>query len=84
MGGHFAIPLKGNGEWVKAVNHKNHTSDISPTGAQMPRLLGLAQASKIYRAHTTKNRDIFHEMETKLPGELLEMRAPVKESFLKR
>jgi len=60
MGGHFATPLrKENGEWVKAVNHKNHTSDISPTGAQMPRLLGLAQASKIYRAHKTKNRDHF-------------------------
>ncbi len=60
MGGHFATPLKKeNGEWVKAVNHKNHTSDISPTGAQMPRLLGLAQASKIYRAHKTKNRDHF-------------------------
>ena len=60
MGGHFATPFKKeNGEWVKAVNHKNHTSDISPTGAQMPRLLGLAQASKIYRAHKTKNRDHF-------------------------
>ena len=57
MGGHFATPFrKENGEWVKAVNRKNHTSDISPTGAQMPRLLGLAQASKIYRAHKTKNR----------------------------
>ena len=60
MGGHFATPFKKeNGEWVKAVNHKNHTSDISPTGAQMPRLLGLAQASKIYRALKTKNRDHF-------------------------
>lgn len=60
MGGHFATPFrKEDGTWIKVVDHKNHTSDISPTGAQMPRLLGLAQASKIYRAYETKNRDHF-------------------------
>jgi hypothetical protein len=30
-------------------NKKNSSADISPTAGQMPRLLGLAQASKIYR-----------------------------------
>ena len=60
MGGHFATPFRNEkGEWIKAVDQKNHTSDISPTGAQMPRLLGLAQASKIYRAYKTKNREYF-------------------------
>jgi pyruvate/2-oxoglutarate/acetoin dehydrogenase E1 component/TPP-dependent pyruvate/acetoin dehydrogenase alpha subunit len=35
------------------MNQKNSSADISPTAGQMPRLLGLAQASKIYREHPT-------------------------------
>ena len=50
MGGHFAThSMDENGNWNNLTKQKNSSSDISPTAAQMPRLLGLAQASKIYR-----------------------------------
>ncbi|MDG1394715.1 MAG: thiamine pyrophosphate-dependent enzyme [Flavobacteriaceae bacterium] len=50
MGGHFTThSLDENFNWKNLTKQKNSSSDISPTGAQMPRLLGLAQASKIYR-----------------------------------
>jgi pyruvate/2-oxoglutarate/acetoin dehydrogenase E1 component/TPP-dependent pyruvate/acetoin dehydrogenase alpha subunit len=50
MGGHFAThSLDENGHWKNLTLQKNSSADISPTAAQMPRLLGLAQASKIYR-----------------------------------
>ncbi|MFN7421257.1 MAG: thiamine pyrophosphate-dependent dehydrogenase E1 component subunit alpha, partial [Flavobacterium sp.] len=50
MGGHFAThSLDENGQWNDLTAQKNSSSDISPTAGQMPRLLGLAQASKIYR-----------------------------------
>ncbi len=51
MNGHFSTRLldeKGN--WKNLMEMKNSSSDISPTGAQMPRLIGLAQASKYYRS----------------------------------
>ena len=60
MGGHFATPFRNDkGEWLDLVNLKNHSGDISPTGSQMPRLLGLAQASKVYREHKTQNSPKF-------------------------
>lgn len=50
MGGHFAThSLDETGNWKNLTQQKNSSSDISPTAGQMPRLLGLAQASKIYR-----------------------------------
>jgi pyruvate/2-oxoglutarate/acetoin dehydrogenase E1 component/TPP-dependent pyruvate/acetoin dehydrogenase alpha subunit len=50
MGGHFAThSLDENGNWKNLTTQKNSSADISPTAGQMPRLLGLAQASKIYR-----------------------------------
>lgn len=50
MGGHFAThSLDEKGEWKDLTQQKNSSADISPTAGQMPRLLGLAQASKIYR-----------------------------------
>lgn len=50
MGGHFAThSLKEDGSWKDLTIQKNSSADISPTAGQMPRLLGLAQASKIYR-----------------------------------
>jgi pyruvate/2-oxoglutarate/acetoin dehydrogenase E1 component/TPP-dependent pyruvate/acetoin dehydrogenase alpha subunit len=50
MGGHFAThSLDENGNWNDLTKIKNSSADISPTAGQMPRLLGLAQASKIYR-----------------------------------
>jgi pyruvate/2-oxoglutarate/acetoin dehydrogenase E1 component/TPP-dependent pyruvate/acetoin dehydrogenase alpha subunit len=50
MGGHFAThSLDEFGNWKDLTKQKNSSADISPTAGQMPRLLGLAQASKIYR-----------------------------------
>lgn len=50
MNNHFATRLLNeDGSWKSQVNMKNTTSDIAPTAAQMPRLLGLAYASKLYR-----------------------------------
>ena len=50
MGGHFATKsLNEDGSWKNLTQQKNSSADISPTAGQMPRLLGLAQASKIYR-----------------------------------
>ena len=50
MGGHFATQsINNDGSWKNLTQQKNSSADISPTAGQMPRLLGLAQASKIYR-----------------------------------
>ena len=50
MGGHFGThSLNKDGSWKDLTQQKNSSADISPTAGQMPRLLGLAQASKIYR-----------------------------------
>lgn len=60
MGGHFVTPIKDEkGNWIPLVDQYNHSGDISPTAGQMPRLLGLAQASKIYREYSTKNATLF-------------------------
>lgn len=54
MGGHFGTRnLDEKGNWKNLMEQKNSSADISPTAGQMPRLLGLAQASKIYRNHPT-------------------------------
>ncbi len=50
MGGHYATRnLNEDGTWKNLMEQKNSSADISPTAGQMPRLLGLAQASKVYR-----------------------------------
>lgn len=50
MNGHYATrSLNEDGSWKNLTEQKNISSDISPTAGQMPRLLGLAQASKIYK-----------------------------------
>jgi len=50
MGGHFTThSLDEKGHWKNLTKQYNSSADISPTAGQMPRLLGLAQASKIYR-----------------------------------
>ena len=57
MGGHFSTSLLDNeGNWLDLVKLKNSSSDISPTAAQMPRLVGLGLASKIYR----QNKELNH------------------------
>ena len=51
MGGHFATrTLEDDGSWRNLMAGFNSSPDVSPTGAQMPRLVGLAQASKVFRA----------------------------------
>lgn len=50
MGAHFVThSLNNDGTWKDLTQQKNSSADISCTAGQMPRLLGLAQASKIYR-----------------------------------
>ncbi len=50
MTGHFATRLLNpDGSWKDLRNLHNSSADVSPTGAQMPRLLGLAYASVLYR-----------------------------------
>lgn len=50
MGGHYSTRnLNADGSWKNLMEQKNSSADISPTAGQMPRLLGLAQASKLYR-----------------------------------
>jgi pyruvate/2-oxoglutarate/acetoin dehydrogenase E1 component/TPP-dependent pyruvate/acetoin dehydrogenase alpha subunit len=50
MNGHFGSrTLDGDGRWKELSSMPNSASDISPTGSQMPRLVGLAYASRLYR-----------------------------------
>lgn len=52
MGGHYSTRnLDEQGNWKNLMEQKNSSADISPTAGQMPRLVGLAQASKVYREH---------------------------------
>src|SRR5688572_21249732 len=55
MNGHFGTrSLDADGNWKNLTQSKNSSSDISPTASQMPRLVGLAYASKLYR----QNQDL--------------------------
>jgi len=50
MGGHYATRfINEDGSWKNLAELKNSSGDISPTAGQMPRLLGLAQASSYYK-----------------------------------
>eukprot|EP01132_Coremiostelium_polycephalum_P000112 gene112-151_t len=50
MNSHFGTRmLDEQGNWKPLTALKNSVSDISPTAAQIPRLVGLAYASKLYR-----------------------------------
>lgn len=52
MGNHFATrSLDEKGNWKDLTEQKNSSADISPTAGQMPRLLGLALTSKLFRAN---------------------------------
>ena len=60
MNNHFSTrSLQENGEWKDLVHQRNSSADISPTAGQMPRLLGLALASRLFR----RNKDL-HDMNT--------------------
>ncbi|HEV8657304.1 MAG TPA: thiamine pyrophosphate-dependent enzyme [Thermoanaerobaculia bacterium] len=50
MNAHFASRLlNDDGTWKPQTDNYNISADVSPTGSQMPRLVGLAYASKLYR-----------------------------------
>ncbi|HYI13657.1 MAG TPA: thiamine pyrophosphate-dependent enzyme [Thermoanaerobaculia bacterium] len=50
MNAHFASRyLDADGNWVDQTDAYNISADLSPTGSQMPRLVGLAWASRLYR-----------------------------------
>lgn len=56
MNNHFSTRLLDeNGEWLPQTAMKNSSADISPTAGQMPRLLGLGLASKLYRQNPALN-----------------------------
>jgi len=50
MTAHFSTcMLNADGSFKELVDLVNVTADVSPTGSQMPRLVGLAYASRLYR-----------------------------------
>ena len=60
MGSSFSThSLDKDYNWVNLNNQYNSSADLSPTGSQMPRLLGLAQASKIYKEIEISNSSKF-------------------------
>ena len=60
MNGHYATrSLNEDGSWKDLTKQKNISSDISPTAGQMPRLLGLALASKVYKSVTYDGAEKF-------------------------
>ncbi len=57
MNNHFATrSLDENGNWLNLVEQKNSSADSSPTASQMPRLLGLALASKHFKQNKKLNK----------------------------
>jgi len=62
MNGHYATrSLNEDGSWKNLMAQKNISSDISPTAGQMPRLLGLALASKVYKTIKFEGSDKFSD-----------------------
>lgn len=50
MNAHFVTPnIDENGHWLNLTEIKNTAADLAPTASQMPRSVGLAQASKLFR-----------------------------------
>lgn len=60
MGAHFVTASQDDkGHWLDLTKQFNHSSDISPTAGQIPRSIGLALASKVYRNLEIKNSERF-------------------------
>ena len=58
MNAHFATKMVDeNGDWLPLAHQKNVSADVAPTAGQMPRALGLAFASKMFR-----NVDGLHDL----------------------
>lgn len=50
MNAHFVThSIDADGEWRDLTSQYNSSADVSPTASQMPRLVGLAYASRLYR-----------------------------------
>jgi pyruvate/2-oxoglutarate/acetoin dehydrogenase E1 component/TPP-dependent pyruvate/acetoin dehydrogenase alpha subunit len=50
MSCHFSTPTRDTGgSWINLMDRKNSAADLSPTAAQMPKLVGLGYASKLFR-----------------------------------
>ncbi len=63
---HFSVPnINQDGSWKDLTKQKNSSADVSPTAAQMPRLLGLAYASKLFRL----NKDLHKFTSLSLQGD---------------
>ncbi len=57
MNAHFSTKtVDNNGDWLDLVNIKNSSSDMAPTAGQVPRALGLALASKLFRNSIVYNK----------------------------
>lgn len=57
MNAHFSTKtVDKNGDWLDLVNIKNSSSDMAPTAGQVPRALGLALASKLFRNSPIYNK----------------------------
>jgi pyruvate/2-oxoglutarate/acetoin dehydrogenase E1 component/TPP-dependent pyruvate/acetoin dehydrogenase alpha subunit len=66
MGGHFGTrSLNADGTWKDLTQIKNSSADISPTGGQMPRLLGLAMASKHFKQNPDLQKGTFQKFSNK-------------------
>lgn len=66
MGGHFGTrTLNADGSWKDLTKMKNSSPDISPTGGQMPRLLGLAMASKYFKENAELQKGKFLSLSAK-------------------
>lgn len=60
MNGHFASRLiDDEGNWLNQVERYNSAADIASTGSQMPRSVGLAYASVLYRGNADLKKDEF-------------------------
>ena len=60
MGSSFSThSLDDNYDWKDLTKQYNSSADLSPTGSQMPRLVGLAQASKVYKNITISDSEKF-------------------------
>ena len=66
MGGHYGTHfLNEDGSFKNLTQRKNSSSDISPTGSQMPRLLGLAYASHFFRINPDLHSERFLHLSNK-------------------
>lgn len=66
MGGHYGTHfMNEDGSFKNLTELKNSSADISPTGSQMPRLLGLAYASHFFRINTDLHSEKYAHLSNK-------------------